>query len=92
MSNDFTHKINADRILTMGKGARKAWRVLQLPESIEAQRATIRGALRMRAFSPRRRHYKKIERGRKAAQDIMALIPPGDPWFYADPVALSDEN
>lgn len=82
-----THMIDADKILKMGKGARKIWRLLGLPESRAATVAAVNGALRLRGESPRRLYrYKEVQR-----HDALALIPPGDPWAYPEPAPGSDD-
>lgn len=74
-----THKIDADKILKMGKGARKAWRILRLPESYEARWAVANRYLHGRGQSSPRRLYRAQQR-----HDVLALIPPGDPWNYIE--------
>lgn len=82
----YTHKINADKVLKMGKGARKTWRLLELPESHEARWAVANRYLKGLGQSSPRRLYRAQQRN-----DALALIPPGDPWAYPEPAPGSDD-
>lgn len=76
----YTHKIDADKILTMGKGARKTWRTLGLPESAEAQRATVHNAWGY----PRERATARRLREAGIHHDTLSRIEPSSPDDLAE--------